>query len=35
MEWQELIEQIYLAVSRVFDGFFKFIRNSLDKINNG
>lgn len=34
MAWNELIEQIYLAVSRVFDGFFKFIQNSLDKIYN-
>lgn len=25
MEWQELIEKIYLAISRTFDGFFKFL----------
>ncbi len=27
MEWPSLIEDIYLAVSRIFDGFFKFLEN--------
>ncbi len=34
MEWQELIEKIYLAVSRVFDGFFEFIDSIIKKIYN-
>lgn len=34
MQWQELVEQIYLAVSRVFDGFFDFIDTILKKIRN-
>ena len=29
MDWTELVEKIYLAFSRVFDGLFKFLAKHL------
>lgn len=33
MEWAELVEKIYLAFSRIFDGFFNFL-DSVFKMDN-
>ena len=29
MEWTEMLEKIYLAFTRIFDGFFNFLNNIL------
>ncbi len=33
MQWAELVEKIYLAVSRIFDGFFGFL-DTIFKMDN-
>ncbi len=30
--WAELVEKIYLAISRIFDGFLNFIKNISPEI---